>query len=468
MEPLIFGTHAPSMGDQCSSGWPGIRRSSAATRRDAGHARLAADERNGPYALLGHELQGIHAQRRVPSIAHGSWMTAAATFPPVARVPETAADARSLGRVAIVHDYLNQRGGAEKVVLEMSNMWPEAPIYTSLYRPDSTFDEFRGRDIRTSFVDRLPVDRSFRNLFPLYPAAFWSFGEIDADVVIASSSGWAHMARAVATAAHLVYCYTPARWLYRDDYLNAGGRRARRQALLAPFGRGLRRFDARAARRADAYVAISDGIRKRVRSAYGFDPSVVYPPVHTERLRPSARGERLLVISRLLPYKRVDLVVAAARQLGLGLDVVGDGPLLDELRSAAGPGTVFHGAAPEETVTQLLESCSTVCVAGEEDFGIVAVEAQAAGKPVVAYGRGGARETVVDGISGVLFHEQTVTCVARAVVACGELATPPEAIAASATRFSAHAFVDGLGRVIAATRDRPARDGSTTSVMGQT
>jgi len=154
---------------------------------------------------------------------------------------EQAGAASSLGRVAIVHDYLNQRGGAEKVVLEMSDIWPDAPIYTSLYRPDSTFAEFRGRDIRTSFLDRLPVDRGFRNLFPLYPAAFWSFGEIDADVVIASSSGWAHMARAVGGAIHVIYCHTPARWLYRDDYLASGRRTARRQAVIAPFGRGLRR-----------------------------------------------------------------------------------------------------------------------------------------------------------------------------------------------------------------------------------
>ena len=375
-------------------------------------------------------------------------MTTAATVPPAARVAETTADALSLGRVAIVHDYLNQRGGAEKVVLEMSNMWPQAPIYTSLYRPDSTFDEFRGRDIRTSFLDRIPVDRGFRNLFPLYPAAFWSFGEIDADVVIASSSGWAHMARAVASAVHVVYCHTPARWLYHDDYLNSGGRRARRQALLAPVGRSLRRFDARAARRADSYVANSDGIRHRVRSAYGLDPAVVYPPVHTEHLRPGPRGERLLVISRLLPYKRVDLVVAAARQLGLGLDVVGDGPMLDDLRRAAGPDTTFHGAAPEETVTQLLETCSIVCVAGEEDFGIVAVEAQAAGKPVVAYGRGGARETVEDGVTGVLFDMQAVPDVVAAIAACERLKTPPEEIARRASRFGGAAFRDGLVKAI--------------------
>jgi glycosyltransferase involved in cell wall biosynthesis len=367
---------------------------------------------------------------------------------------DVAGASRAFGRVAIVHDYLNQRGGAEKVVLELSNMWPEAPIYTSLYRPDSTFEEFRGRDIRTSFIDRIPTDRGFRNLFPLYPAAFRSFGKIDADVVVASSSGWAHMARTEESAVHIVYCYTPARWLYQDEHLGVDGRRAHRQSLVTPFARSLRRLDARAAGRADAYVVISEAIRERVRRAYGFEAPIVYPPVDTERVRPGPRGERLLVISRLLPYKHVDLIVNAARQLGLGLDVVGTGPLLEDLRRAAGPNATFHGAATEETVTQLLETCSTVCVAGEEDFGMVAVEAQAAGKPVVAYGRGGARETVVDGVTGVLFDQQTVACVADAVVACLRLVTPPENIAAGTARFSARAFREGLTRVIATTRER--------------
>jgi len=365
---------------------------------------------------------------------------------------ETADLARSFGRVAIVHDYLNQRGGAEKVVLELSDMWPQAPIYTSLYRPDSTFAEFRGRDVRTSFLDRLPVDRGFRNLFPLYPAAFWSFGAIDADVVIASSSGWAHMARAAHRAMHLVYCYTPPRWLYRDDYLGSSGPQARKQALVRPLGPTLRRFDARSARRADSYVAISEGVRERVRSAYGLDPPVVYPPVNTERLRPAPRGERLLVISRLLPYKRVDLVIAAAREMGRGLDVVGDGPSLEDLRSIAGTETTFHGGAPEATVTRLLETCSAVCVAGEEDFGIVAVEAQAAGKPVVAYGRGGAIETVVGGVTGVLFESQTVADVVAAIGACEQLATTPEEVALWAGRFSRVAFRKGILGVLDAMR----------------
>ena len=383
-------------------------------------------------------------------------MNGATRSPPLTCAADTA-DAPSLGRVAIVHDYLNQRGGAEKVVLELSNIWPQAPIYTSLYRPDSTFDEFRGRDIRTSFLDRIPVDRGFRNLFPLYPAAFWCFGEIDADVVLASSSGWAHMARAVEGAVHAVYCHTPARWLYGEEHLG----RDRRAALLSCVAGSFRQLDRRAARRADVYIANCEGIRRRIADTYERDATVVWPPVDVERFTPHPRGERLLVISRLLPYKHVDLIVSAAKQLGLGLDIVGDGPLLDELRRDAGLGVVFHGAASEETVARLLEGCLVVCVAGEEDFGMVAVEAQAAGKPVVAYSRGGARETIVDGVTGALFEAQTVADVAAAITACERIETSPEEIARMAGRFSRAAFRDGITRTIASAargRSTPARN----------
>jgi glycosyltransferase involved in cell wall biosynthesis len=236
--------------------------------------------------------------------------------------------------------------------------------------------------------------------------------------------------------------------------MNAGGRHARRQKVLGPLAPVLRRLDFSAAQHADAYVANSQSVGDRVRSVYGLEPAVVYPPVHTERLHPSPRGERLLVISRLLAYKRVDLIVAAARRLGRGLDVVGVGPLLDELRRAAGPDTTFHGAATDETLTALLEGCSAVCVAGEEDFGIVAVEAQAAGKPVVAFARGGACETVAHGVTGVLFEEQTVPAVMSAVSDCENLSTSPETIAANAAKFSTRTFADRLGQVIAEVRER--------------
>jgi len=358
-------------------------------------------------------------------------------------------DPRSLGDVVIVHDYLNQRGGAEKVVLELADIWPEAPIYTSLYRPGSTFQEFGQHDVRTSMLEHLPVDRAFRALYPLYPAAFRSLGEIDGDVVISSSSGWAHMVRTTPRALHVVYCHTPARWLYRGDYLAAGGGGSWRQSLVRPLARGMRRRDLHAAQRVDLYVANCHEVERRIRGAYGVDAVVCYPPVDIDRFTPQPRGERLLVIARLMPYKRVDLVVRAAAHVGIGLDVVGTGPMMDALRGIAGPDVTFHGGVPEPVIIELLENCRAVCVAGEEDFGIVPVEAQAAGKPVVAYARGGALETVTEGVTGVFFDEQTEESIVAAIRASEELDTPPEVIAEYAKPFDRGAFQSGLVALIA-------------------
>ena len=338
--------------------------------------------------------------------------------------------------VAIVHDYLNQRGGAERVVLELARMWPDAPIYTSLYRPDSTWPEFGAHDVCTSYLGRLPVDRSFRNLFPLYPGAFRSLGEIDADIVIASSSGWAHMARTTRRAFHVVYCHTPARWLYAGEYLGA----SIRQRLAAPTLHRMRRRDVHDARRADLYIANSRNVRDRIRAVYGRDAVVIPPPVDIGRFRPAPRGERLLAITRLLPYKHPDLLVRTATNVGIGLDVVGDGPMLAELQRIAGPTVTLHGAVDDATVVELMRGCRAVCVAAEEDFGIVAVEAQAAGKPVIAYGRGGALETVDAGVTGVLFDERSEAGVLAAIEAADRLTATPEQIAAHAGQFSANAF----------------------------
>lgn len=370
-------------------------------------------------------------------------------------------------RVAIVHDYLNQRGGAERVVLEMSRIWPQASIYTSLYRPESTFPEFRGRDVRTSPLDRLPVDRGFRNLFPLYPLAFRSFGTLTEDLVVSSSSGWAHAVRARPEAMHVVYCYTPARWLYGGDYLGP----SKRQVALKPFLPALRAWDRAAARPPDLYIAISGCVRERIKRIYGRDAPIVYPPVDVERFTPTPRGERLLVVSRLLPYKRVDVVVQAATQAGIGLDVVGDGPAMDELRAMAGPSVTFHGELDDKAVAQMMEDACAVCVPGAEDFGIVPVEAQAAGKPVVAFGAGGALETVKDGFSGVFFTRHDTDCVLDAIHRCESLATSPEALAGQAARFSRSAFRSGLLGVIegkSADIQQFPREGAAQPVAGRT
>jgi glycosyltransferase involved in cell wall biosynthesis len=274
-------------------------------------------------------------------------------------------------------------------------------------------------------------------MLPLYPAAFRSLGTLDQELVISSSSGWAHAVRTAPGSTHVVYCHTPARWLYKGPEYTPS--RAARIAL-APVTAALGRWDRHAARRADIYLANSENTRARIRAAYGIEAEVVNPPVDTERFQPRPRGERLLVVSRLLPYKRVDLVVEAATRGGLGLDVVGTGPALDDLRAAAGPSVTFHGAATDEQIVELMESCSTVVVPGTEDFGIVSVEAQAAGKPVVAFAAGGSLETVVEGETGVFFREASVKAVLEALRQADELTIDPEAIAARVERFSQAAF----------------------------
>lgn len=353
---------------------------------------------------------------------------------------ENGQGARSAG-VAVVHDYLNQRGGAERVALELARIWPGAPIFTSLYRPESTFPEFVDRDIRTSFLDRLPVRNGFRNLFPLYPAAFRTLGTLDAPLVVTSSSGWAHGIRTAPGTTHAVYCHTPARWLYGDAYLGSG---SMRQRLASPLLGAMRRWDAASARRADIYIANSAAVRGKIRAAYGLDAQVVHPPVDVDRFKPRERGERLLIVSRLLPYKRVDLAIQAANRARLPLDVIGSGPSYGALKELAGPTVRFDRRLDDAAITTLMEECRALLLPGEEDFGITPVEALAAGKPVVAFGAGGALETLEDGFSAAFFREPTPDALLDALGRVEELETSPEDLAAAARRFSPAAFREGI------------------------
>ena len=355
-----------------------------------------------------------------------------------------------LGSVAIVHDYLNQRGGAERVALELSRMFAGASIYTSLYRPDSTFSEFRSCVVRTSPLDHLPLDRSFRNLFWLYPAAFRSFGRLAHDLVVSSTSGWAHSVRTSPGSFHVVYCHTPARWLYSDQYMGS----SLRQRALRPVSSPIRTWDRAAALRADLYIANSEEVRQRIGRLYGMDAPVVYPPVDVDRFTARPRGERLLVVSRLLPYKRVDVVVDAATRAGLGLDVVGVGPALADLQRRAGPTVEFHGRLPDADVTRLMESCRAFCAPAHEDFGIAPVEALAAGKPVVALAAGGTLETIREGVNGAFFHRHDPEDVLRAIARCDALDRSPAALSATAEPFSSSAFRARLAEVLRARRGR--------------
>jgi glycosyltransferase involved in cell wall biosynthesis len=316
-------------------------------------------------------------------------------------------------------------------------MWPRAPILTALYRPDSTFPEFREHEVRPSFLNRLPVDKGFRGLLPMYPVAFESFGAVDADLLICSSSAFAHGIRTTARARHVVYCHTPARWLYGREYL---GGRSPRTIAARPLLRALRVADRRAAHRVHLYLANSRNVSRRIKAAYGIDAAVVPPPVDVERFTPRPRGTRLLTVARLLPYKRLDVLIDAANRARMDLDIVGDGPQRRELRQLAGPTVTFHGALDDASVTELMESCRVYCVPGIEDFGIASVEAQAAGKPVVAFAGGGALETVADGFTGTFFTEWTGDALIDAIRRADRLAADPEQIAEHAKRFSSASF----------------------------
>lgn len=356
--------------------------------------------------------------------------------------------------VAIVHDYVNQRGGGERVALELAAIWPRAQIYTLTYDAESTYPEFARLDVRPSPLDRLPRSR-FRALAPLYPAAMRAFGTLDHDLVVSSSSGWSHLVRTGPQSTHIVYWHTLLRLLYVPEaYL---GRPVSGGAVLPVLAR-LRERDRRRAVAADLYATNADNTRRRLEAVYGIDAQVVFPPVDVERFTPRPRGERLLVVSRLFPYKRVNLAVEAANRTGLGLDIVGVGPALEDLRGMAGPSVTFHGRADDATVTELMERCRALCLPGVEDFGIVPVEANAAGKPVVAFAQGGALETQEDGVTGALFNEPTADALLEAVRRADALDADPQALADAARRFSRSAFrerFEALANGVLARRARP-------------
>lgn len=312
--------------------------------------------------------------------------------------------------------------------------------------------------MRTSYLDRLPISHGFRNLFPLYPSAFWSLGRLDQDIVVSTSSGWAHGVRTVAGSTHLVYCHTPARWLYGYEYL---GERSAKQRLARPLLGAMRQWDRRAARRADFYVANSHNVRERIRSAYGIDAAVVHPPVDVDRFTPRPRGERLLLVSRLLPYKRVDLAVRAATQARLPLDVIGSGPAYWQLKELAGPTVRFDRRLEDAAITELMESCRALILPGTEDFGITPVEALAAGKPVVAFGRGGALESLQDGLSAAFFHEPTPEALLEALQRVDRLDTAPEVLGEQARRFSPETFQAGIRAAL-----ERAGDGASVQAAG--
>jgi len=355
-------------------------------------------------------------------------------------------------KVAIVHDYLNQAGGAERVVAVLHRMFPEAPIFTTLFDKRVVGLPLAKADVRVSWMQALPKwKQNFRSYMPLYPFAVRSFDLRGYDVVITSSSAFAKGVRVPASALHLCYCYTPMRWAWSFDRyvdrsaLGASARMAARLTVPA-----LRRWDTSTARNVDRFVAISTEVSARIRAIYGRGSDVVFPPVNVSRFRyDQPAGDYFLVVSRLNAYKRIDLAVRACTTLGLPLVVVGSGPEREMLQSIAGPTVQFRGRLTDRETTSMFERCRALVLPGEEDFGLTPLEANAAGRPVVAFARGGALDTVRDGETGVLFHDETPESLEGALRAVQQRGWDPAALRAHAESFSEDVFVTRFRSVLA-------------------
>lgn len=350
-------------------------------------------------------------------------------------------------KTALVHDYLAQAGGAERVAAALHSMFPAAPLYTSVHDAKATLPIFDNVDVRTSFLQRGPFSsRRFHKLaLPYYPTAFERFDFSGYDLVLSSSSSFAKGVLTPPETCHVCYCHTPSRFIWRQqEYLRQS--RASRLALglIGPVLNHLRSWDVESANRVDYFVANSYNVARRIRKFYRRDvAAVIYPPVETAKFAPVAAsevGDHFLVVSRLLNYKRLDLAVAACNRLRVPLRVVGIGPDLPALKRIAGPTVQFLGRLSDQEVGQELARCKALIFPGEEDLGLTPVECMASGRPVVAYKAGGALETVVEGETGLFFREQTVDSLAEALTAMARASFSTEVLRKHALGFDTYVF----------------------------
>jgi glycosyltransferase involved in cell wall biosynthesis len=351
-------------------------------------------------------------------------------------------------RVALIHDFLLDLRGAERVFMALCDIYPDAPIYTPVYDEAGTEGRFAHRDIRTSFLQRLrPTEKTFRALLPFYPSAIESFDLSGYDLIVSSSSAWAHAVLYDEPAVHVSYCHNPFRYVWNDRDATLAQRDPVTRAALRMLFRRWRQWDWIAAQRVNRYVTNSRTTQARIRAYFGRESTVVHPPVDTSRFSPGTPGDHYLVLSELMPHKRIDMAVQAFNELKLPLLVVGDGPDMRRLRRLAGPTVTFAGRVSDEEAARLLQSCRALIVTAAEEFGIAAVEAQAAGRPAIAPSRGGALETVRDGVTGRLW-DGAVADLVQAVRDFAVDAVDPAACVQNAARFDTTVFSNSFPREV--------------------
>lgn len=348
-----------------------------------------------------------------------------------------------LKHIVLVHDYLIQMGGAERVVATMAAAFPDAPILTSLVGGEGLFPEFQHRSIQTTWLSCLPgAACHFKKLFPLYPGAFAALRVPQAQAVWISASTFAKCLRVPPEVPTFCYCHAPTRFLWDPEYIatEVASRSLSRLARVAcPY---LRRIDRKAALRMDYLIANSANVQRKIRVVYGRDSTVIHPPVNVERFRVGRLHDGYyLILSRLIGYKGIDRAIQAFAGTDRELRIVGDGSARKGLESLASSNVRFLGKVSEGELERQLARCRALIVPGEEDFGIASVEAQACGKPVIAFARGGALETVADGITGVFFDEPEPPEISRAITRFERMTWNPEAIRRHAEKFSVQRFL---------------------------
>ncbi len=370
-------------------------------------------------------------------------------------------------RVALVHDWLTGTRGGEKVLLELVRMYSDAPVFTLFHFPGSQHPEIEAREIRTTFLQGLvSPDRNYRTLLPLFFAAAETWDLSGFDLVISTSHCVAKNAKKDAGAFHLCYCHTPVRYLHDqfDEYFRG---RSAAVVLAARLARApLAAWDVATVPRVDAFLANSANVKGRIARLWRREAEVVPPPVDTDFYTPGPPRERrgLLIVSALAPYKRLDDAITAANARKVPLTIAGFGPERRRLEATAGETVIFADTPNDAMLRELYRSAEAVLMPGEEDFGIVPLEAQACGTPVIALGRGGALETVRDGETGVLTKEPGPDALLLALDRLRSLRLDPAAAAANAARFSRDAFRDGFRRALETARSHAgASDGKITA-----
>lgn len=355
-------------------------------------------------------------------------------------------------KIAIVHDYLNQMGGAERVVAVLHKMFPEAPIYTTIVDRNKLLPELQDAVIHTTWMQRIPgILNKFKLYFWLYPLSIRSINVKSYDLILSSSSAYAKGVRKGRQSLHVCYCYTPMRFVWDfDTYMESiqVPRLVKRIAkwLIYP----LKRWDKNNSEHVDRLIAISTIVKERIRQCYGVNAPIIFPPVEVSRfsVKEGVPEDYFLVVSRLVSYKKIDLAIEACTQSGKRLIVIGDGPDRKRLEQLAGDTITFLGRKSDEDVVRYMQNCKALIFPGIEDFGITPLEANACGRPIIAYFGGGALDTIIAEQTGLYFEEQSINSLVNTINRFDQYDWDPQYIRQHAEQFSEHVFIERMQSII--------------------